>query len=155
MNQTYSTKELAQQLGYTTQSVRNAMKQLSIEPEKRGRVYSISQEQAKKIAESFGKSLIKEEKQKKDSSSKTNESFQNQIETLNDHIKTLKNQIEIKDRQIESMQNQIDSLLETNKALSAANAINTAADKKELLVESTEESKPKRKGFFAWLLGND
>ena len=49
---------------------------------------------------------------------------------------------------------QISSLIDTNKALAASNAVQVAAEKKPLLVESSEETspgQPAKKGFWARL----
>lgn len=170
----FSTSEVAARIGYTRQSVSNAMKELGLEVKKTRRGYRLTAQQADAIAKYFGAEASFEDKTEEQGQSQ--ESEQDQEEPLPQHpnnsdiekmlIESFERQLAAKDKQIEELnelikatqqqidraQEQIDSLLETNKALSAAQAVTTAADKKEiLLAEKADE--PKKKGFFARLFG--
>ena len=67
------------------------------------------------------------------------------ITQLHSEIDFLRLQIEEKDEQIKSLIETNSILSETNKALSAAATINTLSDKKEILLESVNETEPTRK----------
>lgn len=168
----FSTSEIAARIGYTRQSVNNAMKELGLEVKKTRRGYRLTAQQADAIAKYFGKEASFEDKAEKqeqgqepeqgqeeplpqhpnnsDIEKMLIESFERQLAAKDKQIEELNEQIKVAQQQLDKAQDQISGLLETNKALSAAQAVATAADKKEiLLAEKAEESK--KKGFFARL----
>ena len=85
------------------------------------------------------------------------------VSILKSQLDALQEQLRVKDKQIEDLQTTINdqqstiskqqdtisSLIETNKALAATTALNTAADKKELLLEAPSEQieQPQRRTF--------
>lgn len=85
------------------------------------------------------------------------------IETLTEQLKVLQHQLEvcegqleIKDKQITALTEALANANETNKALSAANAVQIAADKKEILLAPPSDEEPpkeKKKGFWSRLFG--
>ena len=97
------------------------------------------------------------------------ESDSDVISILGEQLSALQEQLRIKDKQIEDLQSTvnkqadtINGLIETNKALAASNAVQIAADKKELLIapqeseqeQSVTSEQPKdKKGFWARLFG--
>lgn len=144
----YTTSEAAALFDVTRQSIGNAIRGLRIDALKGKRGYLLTVEQMNALAEHFGAEPIKAEPQTRDN------------QALAEAVKALTAQLEMKDKQIQGYQeevlklnDQISSLLETNKALSASNALQVAADKKEkLLAEPKEEQEPK-KGFWKRLFG--
>lgn len=168
----FSTSEVAARIGYTRQSINNAMKELGLEVEKTRKGYRLTAQQADAIAKYFGAEASFEDKAEEQSQEPEQdqeeplpqhpnnsdiekmliESFERQLAAKDKQIEELNKQINAIQQQLDKAQEQIGGLLETNKALSAAQAVTTAADKKEiLLAEKAEE--PKRKGFFARLFG--
>ena len=168
----FSTSEVAARIGYTRQSINNAMKELCLEVEKTRKGYRLTSQQADAIAKYFDveasfKDKAEEQSQEPEQDQEDPlpqplnnsdiekmliESFERQLAAKDKQIEELNRQIKVTQQQIDKAQEQISSLLETKKALSAAQAVTTAADKKEiLLAEKAEE--PKRKGFFARLFG--
>lgn len=157
--QKFTTKFLAETLGYTQQSIRNAFEALGIEPSKSSKGYVLTAEQATSVARHFGKDIDfaateaeeADQQQEKDESQEP-EPFQiNERELFQNIVQTLQQQLEEKDKQIERLQTQLDTLLETNKAISASSAAKQVAETKELLIANKAEE-PK-KGFFARLFG--
>lgn len=149
----YTTSEAAALLGYSRQHIGKAIRELGIDAQKSSKGYSLTVEQVNKLAQHFGTEPIESEPE---------EQPQADTNAVDDAVAALTKQLEIKDAQIAAYQeqvtaltNQVSSLLETNKALSAANAVQIAADKKEkLLAEPKEEpQEPKKKGFWARLFG--
>ena len=168
----FSTSEVAARIGYTRQSVNNAIKELGLEVMKTRKGYRLTAQQANAIAKYFGKEASFEDKAEEQGQEQEQgqeeplpqplnnndiekmliESFERQLAAKDKQIEELNKQINAIQKQIDKAQEQIGGLLETNKALSAAQAVTTAADKKEiLLAEKAEE--PKKKGFFARLFG--
>lgn len=168
----FSTSEVAARIGYSRQSIANAMKELGLEVKKTRKGYRLNAQQADAIAKYFGKEASFEDKAEEQSQEPEQdqeeplpqhlnnsdiekmliESFERQLAAKDKQIEELNELIKVAQQQLDKAQEQIGSLLETNKALSAAQAVTTAADKKEiLLAEKAEE--PKRKGFFARLFG--
>lgn len=168
----FSTSEVAARIGYTRQSINNAMKELGLEVEKTRKGYKLTSQQADAIAKYFGAEASFEDKAEEQSQEPEQdqeeplpqhpnnsdiekmliESFERQLAAKDKQIEELNELIKVAQKQLDKAQEQIGGLLETNKALSAAQAVTTAADKKEiLLAEKAEE--PKRKGFFARLFG--
>ena len=96
----------------------------------------------------------------------TSESALEAVSILKDQLDALQEQLRVKDKQIEDLQTTINDqqstiskqqdtisgLIETNKALAATTALNTAADKKELLLEAPSEQieQPQRRTFKDW-----
>ena len=97
------------------------------------------------------------------------ESDSDVISILGEQLSALQEQLKIKDQQIEELQSTIskqqgtiDNLIETNsnlvasnKALAATTALNTAAEKKELLLEQPSEQEqeveqPRKRTFKEW-----
>ena len=94
------------------------------------------------------------------------ESDSDVIGILGEQLSALQEQLRIKDKQIEDLQSTvnrqadtINGLIETNKALAATTALNTAADKKELLLEQPSEDaeqqsdvveQPRKRTFKGW-----
>lgn len=88
------------------------------------------------------------------------------VSILKSQLDALQEQLRVKDKQIEDLQatindqqgtiskqqDTISGLIETNKALAATTALNTAADKKEMLLEAPSESvdKQKRRTLSEW-----
>lgn len=85
------------------------------------------------------------------------------VSILKSQLDALQEQLKVKDKQIEdlqttisdqqdtinSQQNTISGLIETNKALAATTALNTAAEKKEVLLEAPRDAteQPQRRTF--------
>lgn len=144
-----SSSQVAENLGYSSQSVRNAAKELGIEPQRKGNRYVFTAEQANAIAAHFGKEPIADESEE--------QRIEENEESPSDVLELLKKQMEIQEQTIELLREQlkekdaqINSLIETNRAFSAERALTTAAEKKELLLaDSTQEEK--KKGFWARL----
>lgn len=157
--QKFTTKFLAETLGYTQQSIRNAFEVLGIEPSRSSKGYVLTAEQATSVARHFGKDIDfaateAEEagQQQEKGESQEPEPFQiNERELFQSVIQTLQQQLEQKDKQIDRLQAQLDMVIETNKAISASSAAKQVAETKELLIaDKVEEPK---KGFFARLFG--
>lgn len=155
--QKLTTKFLAETLGYTQQSIRNAFEALGIEPSKSSKGYVLTAEQATSVARHFGKDIdfAAFEQQEADQQQERDESqepepFQiNERELFQSIVQTLQQQLEEKDKQIERLQTQLDTLLETNKAISASSAAKQVAETKELLI--ADKAEEPKKGFFARL----
>lgn len=155
----FTTKFLAETLGYTQQSIRNAFEVLGIEPSRSSKGYVLTAEQATSVARHFGKDIDfttteaeeADQQQEKDESQEP-EPFQiDERELFQSVIQTLQQQLEQKDKQIDRLQAQLDMVIETNKAISASSAAKQVAETKELLIaDKVEEPK---KGFFARLFG--
>lgn len=141
--QKFTTKFLAETLGYTQQSVRNAFEALGIEPSKSNKGYVLTAEQATSVARHFGKDI--------DFAAQADEQQKTEQELLESVVQTLQKQLEEKDKQIERLQTQLDTLLETNKAISASSAAKQVAETKELLI--ADKAEEPKKGFFARLFG--
>lgn len=140
--QKFTTKFLAETLGYTQQSIRNAFEALGIEPSKSNKGYVLTAEQATSVARHFGKDI--------DFAAFEQQETEPQ-DLLQNVIQILQQQLEEKDKQIERLQNQLDTLLETNKAISASSAAKQVAETKELLI--ADKAEEPKKGFFARLFG--
>ena len=140
--QKFTTKFLAETLGYTQQSIRNAFEALGIEPSKSNKGYVLTAEQATSVARHFGKDI--------DFAAFEQQETEPQ-DLLQNVIQTLQQQLEEKDKQIERLQTQLDTLLETNKAISASSAAKQVAETKELLI--ADKAEEPKKGFFARLFG--
>lgn len=156
--QKLTTKFLAETLGYTQQSIRNAFEALGIEPSKSSKGYVLTAEQATSVARHFGKDIdfaafgAQEAEQQEKDESQEPEPFQiNERELFQSIVQTLQQQLEEKDKQIERLQTQLDTLLETNKAISASSAAKQVAETKELLI--ADKAEEPKKGFFARLFG--
>lgn len=161
----YTTSEAAALLGYSRQHIGKAIRELGIDAQKSSKGYSLTVEQVNELAEHFGAEPIElepEEQPQDDASQGAGTDAKSANNAVDDAVAALTKQLEIKDAQIAAYQeqvttltNQVSSLLETNKALSAANAVQIAADKKEkLLAEPKEEpQEQKKKGFWARLFG--
>ena len=146
--QRLTTKVVSEALGYTQQSVRNAIEALGISPEKVKGGYVLTVQQASKIAEHFGRDADFSSYDVEEGSEEPQETT-SEIELLKSVVQTLQGQLEEKDKQIERLQKQLDSLLETNKALSTSSAAKQVAETKELLI--ADSTKEPRKGFWARL----
>lgn len=140
--QKFTTKFLAETLGYTQQSIRNAFEALGIEPSKSNKGYALTAEQATSVARHFGKDI--------DFAAFGQQETEPQ-DLLQNVIQILQQQLEEKDKQIERLQTQLDTLLETNKAISASSAAKQVAETKELLI--ADKAEEPKKGFFARLFG--
>lgn len=144
-----TTKELAKAFGVSSQTIRNTAKRLGIETVKddETRSFVFSQEQSDMIAESLGfEPSLGEGPIKEDS----------QVAAYKEEIAFLRKQLEERDKLLFEQSQQISSLIDTNKALAASNAVQVAAEKKPLLVDSSEEpslEQPIKKGFWARLFG--
>lgn len=143
----YQTKNLAKMFGVTSQTVRNAAKELNIAPTKdeEGKSFIFTQEQAEILAARF-KTKLKSDEAKTDYS----EIEDNRISELREEIEYLRNELERKDELIKTLASSIDRLTITNEALSKTNALKEASEKKELIL--SQETKEK-KGFFRRLFG--
>lgn len=144
-----STGEIASFIGYTSQSVRNAVKELGLEPvSKQGRKLLYSVEQANAIAEHFGKDAVfvgeavPEPDNKADKPTKGAEDSRQ-----SEQIEFLKQQIAAKDTEIAEKNNQISSLLDnlataqsqladaqaSIRALSTTVTVHTASEHRDLI----------------------
>lgn len=155
----FTIKEIADALGYSKPSISKAISELGIEPDKKGRAFVLTEDQARSIAEYFNTSFeIKKDPKETEGSTK-------EVEALEKTISILEKQLEIKDKQIEELGNTISSLIDTNKALSASIA---ASDVKALLSDPEQIKKQtkdavedpaqdpkeeKKKSLFARLFG--
>lgn len=178
----YTTKELAEICGVSSQSIRNFIKENNggeATKEVRGR-FVINENLARNVCEHFGKELPSQPKTKieneKSEPSKDEEVGDSgvaapflleQIRIKDEQIKALQEELKMsresheeqlraKDEQLRSRDEQIEKLLDTNKALSVSNAVQVAAEKKELLlVENQEEEKKEepKKGFWQRIFG--
>lgn len=88
------------------------------------------------------------------------------VSILKSQLDALQEQLRVKDKQIEDLQTTINDqqdtiskqqdtisgLIETNKALAATTALNTAAEKKEVLLEAPRDAteQPQRRTFKDW-----
>lgn len=167
-----STGEIASGIGYTAQSVRNAVREMGLEPVSRqGRRLLYSVDQANVIAEHFGKEAMfieeqaadaeeaapmPEEAEKPKKQAKDADDSSKQIEFLKQQIATKDAEIAEKNKQIASL---LDNLTATNaqlttaqgqladaqqsiKALSATTAIHTAADNRDRIILATQSEQP-------------
>lgn len=172
-------KELAAKAGVSEQAVREFAKKNNFR--KKGRNWEPTQQQinllityyaAKKLGvenkdeESLRKSLRENTAQGKASNESnnasnesSNEGKENLSELLFKELSILQEQLSAKDKQIENLQHTINELVETNKMLAGNAALNTAADKKDVLlseatvIEEPREQKKKR-GFWSSLFGD-
>lgn len=150
-----STGEIGTALGYTPQSVRNAAKELGLEPCGRsGRRLLYSLEQANVIASHFGKEFVWEANEAPIESNQS-ESGSAQAE----QIEFLKQQIAAKDAEIAEKNKQISSLLEnlttaqgqlvdaqaSIKALSATVTVHTASEHRDLIAANSVTGIPSQK----------
>lgn len=140
--QKFTTKFLAETLGYSQQSIRNAFEALGLDPNKSNKGYVLTAEQAASVARHFGKEIDFATFEQQETE---------QQELLQSVVQTLQQQLEEKDKQIERLQTQLDTLLETNKAISASSAAKQVAETKELLI--ADKAEEPKKGFFARLFG--
>lgn len=153
--QKLTTKVVSEALGYSQQSVRNAIKALRISPEKAKGGYVLTAKQAGKIARHFGVDAdfssydAEESEEEPQEDTEGQQESTSEIELLKSVVQTLQEQLEEKDKQIERLQTQMNVLLEINKALSASNAAKQVAETKELLIADSTEQKPK--GFWSRL----
>lgn len=145
-----TTKELAKTFGVSSQTIRNAAKKLNIAAsrDEETRSFVFTPDEAALIAECLGfeSSLGEEEPATEDS----------QVIAYKEEIEFLRKQLEERDKLLFEQSQQITALIDTNKALAASNAVQVAAEKKPLLVESNEEPSPEqptKKGFWARLFG--
>ena len=155
----FTIKEIADALGYSKPSISKAISELGIEPDKKGRSFVLTEDQAISIAEYFNTSFTA----KKDP--KESEGSNKEVEALEKTISILEKQLEVKDKQIEELGNTISSLIDTNKALSASIAMYEAkilfADPEQTQTETKDDIKgssqdpkeEKKKGLFARLFG--
>lgn len=148
-----SSSQIAKKLDYSSQSVRNAAKELGIEPQRKGNRYVFTAEQANEIAAYFDKEPIaKESEEQEEQEEESKESPSDVLELLKKQMEIQEQTIELLREQLKEKDAQINSLIETNRAFSAERALTTAAEKKELLLaDSTQEQK--KKGFWARLFG--
>lgn len=145
----YTTANLAKIFCVTSQTVRNAAKELNIEPSKdeEGKSFIFTQEQAEILAARF-KCKLKVEEPKPDSSAIES----NRIQELKEEIERLRKEIATKDELLKTLTNSIDRLTVTNEALSKTNALKEANEKKELfLVQETQEKN--KKSLFKRIFG--
>lgn len=124
-----TTGEIGSSIGYTPQSVRNAVKELGLEPvSKQGRKLLYSVEQASAIAAHFGKDAVFDGREEAvDETEPAAERAEEPARDAEDsQIEFLKQQIAAKDAEIAEKNKQIDSLLDnlttTNVQLSTAQA---------------------------------
>lgn len=154
--QVLTTKAVAEKLGYSQQSVRNAIGLLNIRAEKAKSGYALTPEQADCIAEYFYSSVrftSNDEEETQDTEQETQEP--QGVPLLDSVVLTLQEQMKEKDKQIASLQSlleskerQIDTLLETNKALSTSHAAKEVAETKELLIVDKTEEQPQDLSFW-------
>lgn len=155
----FTIKEIADALGYSKPSISKAISELGIDPDKKGRSFVLTKDQARSIAEYFNTSFeVKNDPKETKGSSK-------EIEALEKTISILEKQLEVKDKQIEELGNTVSNLIDTNKALSASIAMYEAkvlfADpeqaeteiKNDIEESSQDPKEEKKKGFFARLFG--
>lgn len=148
---TYTTKKLAQSFGVSAQTVRNAVKDLKMNPNKPedSRSFIFTQEQALEIARHLKKKLPQE---KEETENAGNVVFDDLISFYKEQIEDLKEQIKIKDEQIANQDKHISALLETNKQLSANATLQTAVENKDLLLAEVKPAEEK-KSFWKRLFG--
>lgn len=137
---TLTTGQIAKTIGYSAQSVRNAVRDLGLEPVSKtgkGSLYSV--DQANLISQKFGKGAPFVEPEQSD----TPDGNDALIKSQQEQIEALRQQLKEKDRQISSLlenlttaQSQLTQALDANRALSAS-TLATNADK--LLVARQEE----------------
>lgn len=154
---TYTVKDISELLGCSGQTVRNAVKALGLHPKRDSKSrFTFSEEDKGRIVEQISGRNANEPEE--------SELTLELIEVLREQLREKDTQLKEKDAQIEKLlsslersNEQIATLLDTNKALSAANAVQIAADKKEKLIEpAVTEPAPaveEKKGFFARLFG--
>lgn len=75
------------------------------------------------------------------------EAYKEQIETLKEEVQTLRNLTTEQSKQISA-------LIDTNKALSASNAVQIASDKKEILLGGNDAQEVKKKSFWQRVFGD-
>ena len=168
----FTTKELAELCEVTPQSVRNyiSKNERSEETKELCGKLVIEDSLAKDICEHFGKSLESvgesdkketenQEETPKDSEVKTDYvSSDAAVNALVKQLEILQKQLEIKDKQIETLTDALANANESVKALAASNAMQTAAEKKEiLLAESVEDPqqspKEEKKSWWQKIFG--
>lgn len=124
----YTTAEIAKRIGYSQQSVRNAMRELGLEPANdSGRSYLYTREQANAVARHYGKRPSFEEK--------TDDSDKALVEALRSEIVLLEAQVKQKDKTIETLldslqstQAQLTQALDNERVLSGTVAVHAIAD---------------------------
>lgn len=153
----FTIKEIADALGYSKPSISKAISELGIEPDKKGRAFVLTKNQARSIAEYFNTSF------EANKDPKESEGSNKEIEALEKTISILERQLEIKDKQIEELGNTISNLIDTNKALStsiAASDVKALFSDPEQIKKQTKDAvkdpaqdpkEEKKKGFFARL----
>lgn len=160
----YTTSEAASLLGYSRQHIGKAIRELGIDAQKSNKGYSLTAEQVNRLAEHFGAEPIAMESEgqlQADASLGTAADVSSANNAVDNAVAALTKQLEVKDAQIAAYQeqvatlsSQVATLLDANKALSAANAVQVVADKKErLLAEPEEEAQGRKRGFWARLFG--
>lgn len=143
----YTTQNLATKFGKTSQTVRNAAKQLNLRPRKdeESKSFVFTQKQAEKLAARFGCELETEEP--KEAILGPEEA---RIQELKIEIEHLREELNSKDEMIAFLISTVDRLTSTNEALVKTNALREANENKDmLLLQETKE----KKGFFKRLFG--
>lgn len=146
-------KQLAEEIGVTPQGVNKYLRTSGLQNQaiKDGNRFLIPAELANQIRNHFQKQTETELETKtkispsvsdfeNDSKSKNADDSSNSkaIDALVAQLDILQKQLEVKDEQIKTLTDALANANETNKALSAANAVQIAADKKELFLASSD-----------------
>lgn len=168
-------KELSEELEITPQGINKYLRKSGLQEQaiKDGNRFLLPDELADTVRNHFrAKSETKLETEtvletENENKNDTFDQFENEknvsssdaaIQALVVQLTLLQQQIEIKDKQITALTDALATANETNKALSAATAVQIAADKKEVLLAAPQEGeeKPKeevKKGFWSRLFG--
>lgn len=151
-----TTKRLAEELGVTTQTIRNAVKRLDLDLEKGdSKGFIFSSEQAEQVAKYLNKDLQPEEPEPEAESS----ALEMTLKMLQEQLNIKDEQLRQKDKQIDELNAHITELIATNKA----HALGGAARDVKQIQDIKEETEPieieheevdiskqeKQKSFFA------